>query len=64
MSGVGSSEIVAHELRSPLGAVASAIHALDRLGTPDEPAAAFRHIIRGEVGPVARVVTEAVTASG
>jgi signal transduction histidine kinase len=49
---------VAHELRTPLGAIVNALHVLDRLGAPDARVLALRELIRRQTGHLTKLVED------
>ena len=55
--------ILGHELRNPLGAIATAIHVLDTLGTPGDKAARLREIILRQTQHLSRLVEDLLDVS-
>ena len=55
--------VLSHELRNPLGAVASAIHLLQAIGPSDPQLKAARDIIQRQVGHLTRLVDELLDVS-
>jgi signal transduction histidine kinase/ActR/RegA family two-component response regulator len=55
--------MLGHELRNPLGAIATAIQVVDRLGEPDDQAARFRGIIIRQTQHLSRLVDDLLDVS-
>jgi signal transduction histidine kinase len=55
--------MLGHELRNPLGAIATAIHVLDARGQPDDTSAALRGIIVRQTRHLARLVEDLLDVS-
>jgi signal transduction histidine kinase/DNA-binding response OmpR family regulator len=55
--------MLGHELRNPLGAISTAIHVLDTVGTPDDETARFRAIILRQTQHLSRMVEDLLDVS-
>ena len=55
--------MLGHELRNPLGAIATAIHVLDARGAPDDTAASLRGIILRQTQHLSRLVADLLDVS-
>lgn len=55
--------LVAHEMRSPLAAIANAVNVLDRLADGDDRSSKLRQLIRRQTGVLDRMVRDLLEAS-